>query len=329
MYTTYLDSSAADPERRRLLYDGDLFVIHPSDETRAFVDFTRSLVESAFGGRDPETAQYDMPVQDYVSLLAGLKPAFIHHPESKRHIQRILTSVDCDPMQVYFDVPRLRTSTSDDYLTTGIAYAFHPHRDTWYSAPLCQLNWWMPIYDLHADNGLAFHQQYWRHGVANGSEHYNYQEWNASSRQLAATMIGKDTREQPRPEEPLDLEPQVRVVCPVGGIVLFSGSQLHSSVPNTSGRTRFSVDFRTIHLGDARLFRGAPNVDARSTGTTMGDYLRVSDLSHVPDDVIATYMPGHPQQVQVDGVPSPLTAARPSWLAAAGLQGRTLDNVAI
>lgn len=306
MYTLYMDSTVSDDDRRGLLYDGDLFIIQPSDETRAFVDFTRSLVESAFGSRDPETAQYDMPVEDYAGLLASLKPSFIHHPESKRHLQRILTSVGCDPDQVFFDVPRLRTSTSDDYLTTGIAYAFHPHRDTWYSAPLSQLNWWMPIYDLQADNGLAFHQQYWRQGVANGSAEYDYQDWNATSRVVAATMISQDTRKQPRPEEPVELEPQVKVVCPVGGIILFSGSQLHSSVPNTSGRTRFSVDFRTVHLGDARSLRGAPNVDARCTGTTMGDYLRVSDLAEVPADVVSTYMPGHPQGVLAGGVPSPL-----------------------
>jgi hypothetical protein len=42
---------------------------------------------------------------------------------------------------VIFDMPRLRSSTSDNYLTTGIAYEWHPHRDTWYSAPQCQINW--------------------------------------------------------------------------------------------------------------------------------------------------------------------------------------------
>ena len=66
----------------------------------------------------------------------------------------------CDPERTYFDVPRLRTSTSNDYLTTGIAFAFHPHRDTWYSAPFSQINWWIPIYPVVADNVMAFHPQY-------------------------------------------------------------------------------------------------------------------------------------------------------------------------
>ena len=69
-------------------------------------------------------------------------------------------------------------STSDDYLTSGIAYAFHPHRDTWYSAPMCQINWWLPIYEVEAGNVMAFHPHYYSRPVNNGSNRYNYQEWN-------------------------------------------------------------------------------------------------------------------------------------------------------
>ena len=80
-----------------------------------------------------------MSVEGYDALLADLKPRFIHHPESKRLIIEMLIDLGCDPDKVYFDVPRMRTSTAKGYLTTGIAYAFHPHRDTWYSAPFSQL----------------------------------------------------------------------------------------------------------------------------------------------------------------------------------------------
>ncbi len=63
-------------------------------------------------------------------------------------------------------------------------------------------------------------------------------------------------------------------------------------MPNTTGRTRFSIDFRTVHLDDVEAFRGAPNVDSACTGTTMADYLRASDLEHLPDEVVAAYDPG-------------------------------------
>jgi hypothetical protein len=87
----------------------------------------------------------------------------------------------------------------------------------------------------------------------------------------------------------MELDPQIRLICPPGGIILFSGAQMHSSVPNTSGVTRFSIDFRTVHLDDAIAYHGAPNVDAACTGTTMNDYLRVSDLAHMPTDIIEDY----------------------------------------
>ena len=233
MTSVTIDSACTDDERREALYAGDLFVHTASPAIREFVAFTAEMVEDAFGGRDPETAQYDMDVATYAEILGRLKPAFIHHPESKRHLGAILVEHGCDPELTYFDVPRLRTSTSDDYLTTGIAYAFHPHRDTWYSAPMMQVNWWLPIYDVAPSNVVAFHPDYFDRGVANGSHRYNYYAWNRDSRAVAASQIGVDTREQPKPEEEIALDPQIRPVPPVGGMMVFSGAQLHSSVPTT------------------------------------------------------------------------------------------------
>ena len=93
---------------------------------------------------------------------------------------------------------------------------------------------------------------------------------------------------------PVELEPQIRPICPVGGVLMFSGAQMHSSVPNTSGRTRFSLDFRTVHLDDVVAGRGAPNVDSACTGTTMNDYLRGTDLSHIAPEIVALYEAGRP-----------------------------------
>jgi hypothetical protein len=289
MYAIHVDSTLDDDARRVRLYDGDLFVYSPRPSTLALVDFAAEMAADAFGSLAPETAQYEMPVEAYAALLADLKPRFIHHPESKRLIIDMLVDLGCNPEHVYFDVPRMRTSTAQGYLTTGIAYAFHPHRDTWYSAPFSQLNWWLPIYPISADNGLAFHPRYWYTPVKNSSRVYNYAEWNATSRKIAATQIGTDTRVQPKPEEEVELDPQIRPLCEPGGIILFSGAQLHSSVPNTSTKTRFSIDLRTVHINDAAAGLSAPNIDSECTGTTMGDYLRCSDLTHMPDALIAEY----------------------------------------
>ena len=289
MNAVYLDARMSDDARRRALYDGQLFLYSPTSASLELVGLARQMSEDAFSPLDPEAAQFSLPVEKYVEILAALKPKFIHHPRCKELLPQILAELGCDLARTYFDVPRLRTATSDGYLAAGIAYAFHPHRDTWYSAPMCQINYWIPVYDIEPDNAMAFHLRYWAHAVRNGSAEYNYAEWNRESRQNAAQHVKTDTRKQPRPEEPVELDPQVRLICPPGGIIVFSGAHLHSTVPNTSGRTRYSIDFRTVHLDDVLSERGAPNVDSACTGTTMADYLRGTDLVHLAADVISRY----------------------------------------
>jgi hypothetical protein len=287
--TVFFDPDVSDDARRKLLYEGQLIVHRPKPSSLALCEFAREMAEKAFAPLDPRQAQHHLPIERFAAILAELKPQFIHHPRSKQLIQQLLSEIGCDLEKTHFDVPRLRTSTHGGYLDSGISYAFHPHRDTWYSAPFCQINWWIPVYEIQPENVMAFHPRYWTHPVKNGSHDYNYQEWNRTSRRIAAQQVGVDTRKQPRPEEPMELDPQIRVVCPVGSILLFSAAQMHSTVPNTSGYTRFSIDFRTVNSDDALARRGAKNIDSDCTGTCMGDYLRGTDLAHVSEEIIAMY----------------------------------------
>lgn len=296
MTAILIDPSLSDRARRQHLFAGDVVVYSPSPQTIALCDFARTLIGEAFGSRDPELAQFDLSVEAYAAILAQLKPRFIHHPRSKVLLQELLRSLGCDEDKTYFDVPRLRSSTSGGYLTTGIAYAFHPHRDTWYSAPMCQTNLWMPIYAVQPENIMAFHPEYWDTPVSNSSANYDYQRWTATSRFNAAEHIGSDTREQPRALEPLKSDPDLRIVTQVGGMKMFSAAHLHSSIPNNSGRTRFSIDFRIINIDDAVDEAGAPNHDSFCTGTAMVDYLRLSDLARVDEEIVRRYMHGHPQR---------------------------------
>jgi hypothetical protein len=45
-------------------------------------------------------------------------------------------------------------------------------------------------------------------------------------------------------------------------------------------------------LDDVLSRKGAPNVDSACTGTTMGDYLRGTDCSHLPEEAMALYLDG-------------------------------------
>ena len=298
MHTVYFDSTASDEARRQRLYQGQLFAFSPRPSTTALVEHARRMIEEAFDGIDPLMAQYHMPVERYVEICAPLKPRFIHHPETRHLIRNILQEFECDLSDICQDVPRLRMVTSDGYLTSGVGYAHHPHRDTWYAAPLCQLNWWLPIYPIETENSMAFHPAYWSRAVQNGSSEFNYYEWNSSGRKDAAQHVRADTRKQPKSLEPVELDPQVRLVTQPGGVVLFSAAQMHSTVPNTTGRARYSIDFRTISFSDVLEGRGAPNVDSHPRGTSLRDFVRADDATRIPEEVAAKY----DSEVPSDGI---------------------------
>jgi len=288
----FVDAKMSDEARRQELYRGSIVMLSASPSALRLCRLAQDMVEAAFSPLDPLRVHESLTPAECARILAELKPKFIHDPLAKEYIRGMLTEAGCDLEKTYFDVPRMRTAFPGDYLKSGIAYAFHPHRDTWYSAPLCQVNWWMPIYEMNSDNCMALHPHYFGRAIRNGSSEYNYHRWNMESRYTAAGHVKADTRVQPHAEEPLELEPQVRIVSGVGRAYLFSAAHLHSTVPNTSNVIRYSIDFRTVHLDDVLGRTGAANVDSVCTGTTMGDYLRATDLAHLPEDALALYRDG-------------------------------------
>jgi hypothetical protein len=289
MHSIYYDWNGPETKRLERLYAGQLFVYSPKPSMIKLITHARNMIEDAFKPLDPRKAQFSMPVEKYVQICTPLKPGFIHHPDTKRILQEVVEEYGCDLETTYIDVPRLRMVTSDGYLTSGVGYAHHPHRDTWYSAPMMQINWWVPIYDIETEMSMAFHPEYFDKPIKNGSDEFNYYEWNAVGRKDASKHIKTDTRKQPKPEEPLKLDPQVRMVLPAGAVVLFAAAHLHSTVPNTAGLARYSIDFRTVNVQDVKEQRGARNIDSHCHGTSLRDFMKGTDLSRMPERIVRLY----------------------------------------
>ena len=91
-----------------------------------------------------------------------------------------------------------------------------------------------------------------------------------------------------------------RLITEPGGAQVFAAAQMHSTVPNTSGRTRFSIDFRTVNILDIQAKRGAHNIDSNPTGTSLRDFMKGKDLSRVSEEIVEAYdTPGTPDGVKV------------------------------
>ncbi|HSY20712.1 MAG TPA: hypothetical protein VK841_01275, partial [Polyangiaceae bacterium] len=283
MVAIYVDHALSDDARRRLLFGGALLLNSRSKATVALSNYASSMIVEAFAPHAPETAQDAMLVQEFVERVAPLKKAFTNGPRTKELIRDMLSDAGCDLADTYFDVPRMRVVPHGGYLNAGVAYAYKPHRDTWYAAPLAQINWWMPIYAVTPERAMSFFPEYWDKALRNSSCDFDYDEWCAVGRPGAVSQITTDTRKHPLPLEEVSTASDLRIGGMPGDMIRFSGSHLHSTFPNVSGVTRFSADFRTVSLEDLRTQRGAPNVDSRSVGSTLRDFISAKDFTSIPD----------------------------------------------
>ena len=265
-----------DVERRNRLYAGEIFVYDHVRSIAEFASFARGMLETALAPYDPRHVHEALTPHELAPRLGRLKPTFTHHMEACRLTISVLEELGTDLSDCHFDVPKLRTAYPARHLTKGIAYAFPAHRDTWYGAPQAQINWWFPIYPLHADNVMAFYPRYSSKPIANNSNEFNYYRRNVERKDVAK-FVDADPRTQPSAIGMSEQEPEVRLLPEVGGLIIFSAAELHATVSSPTSLSRYSVDFRTISRQDIEQGRGAPNVDGRCVGTSLRDFRRATD----------------------------------------------------
>jgi len=270
-----VDPNVSGDDLRQQLYSGNLVILTRLHALGDFVDYTREELTELFKPYDPEHVHEHIDPPDMAKILGAWKPRFIHAERSRKLVRAIIQEAGFPGEGTHYDLPKPRTSFPVGHLTTGVAFAFPWHRDVWYSAPAQQINWWLPIFPVREDNAMSFDLASFDRAVANSSDGFDYYENNAS-RLTTATQV---TRERQARPGALNHKPdQELVILPAPGeVLLFSGAQLHASTPNASGRARFSVDFRTVDVGDLMSGRGAPLADVYCTGTAIRDFINVAD----------------------------------------------------
>ncbi len=274
-------------------YDGALILLSPTSESLALVNWARALCEEAFYPLDPTTAQHDLEVARFVEIAAPLKPRFIHHPKTRELQKSYIRSLGYGSERTYLDVPRMRVVTSDRYLQSGIGLNLPPHRDTWWSAPPQQIQFWGPLFPMTRYSSMEFYPHYHRTPLVNTSSEFNIYRWNGTGRKNAAQhWRGEDTRGIPRPAGEVEHPGAVQIVLPVGGMVLFSANEMHATTLNITGKTRFSIDFRIVDVEHVRDAIGAVTVDNFSQGVALRDFRRVRDDADFPAEYIRQYDSG-------------------------------------
>jgi hypothetical protein len=284
MSSVIVDPALSSDELREQLYAGNLVILTRLQALREFVDYTREELTGLFRPYDPEHVHEHIDPPEMARILSAWKPRFIHAEQSRKLVRAIVTEAGFAPAQTHYDLPKPRTSFPVGHLTTGVAFAFPWHRDTWYSAPAQQINWWLPIFPVRADNAMAFDLASFDRAVPNTSDGFDYYENNAR-RLTTATGVTREAQARPGAVEHNAAQEVVILPAP-GEVLLFSGNQLHASIPNTSGLARYSVDFRILSVPDLTAGRGAPLVDVYCTGTAIRDFINVADESNLDEQMI-------------------------------------------
>ncbi|MEJ7599259.1 MAG: phytanoyl-CoA dioxygenase family protein [Kofleriaceae bacterium] len=262
---------------RRAVYAGDVFLGPPTPASQQLVATVRAALSLAL--ECAPDAIRDVPQQipnaELFARIGALRKELYLAPHYHAAVRDVIAAYGIDPARVAFDPLRLRVIQHRGHDNPLAAAVYHPHRDTWYAHPRALIAWWIPLDELSPEETFVFYPERFAAPVPNDSEIFDYADWVRDGWEL---KIGwqKLAAEAayPRAQPGADSGPPVGFACRAGDNLVFSGAQFHATLPQATGRTRYSLDFRIVDLDDHAAGLGAPDVDNRSRGSALRDYVQ-------------------------------------------------------
>jgi hypothetical protein len=268
---------AAEPldEARRAVYAGAVFTAPGCPESSRLCAALRTHARRALGGLALREA-HSLGSQGLYQAVSRARDAIAADASVLEAAAALARALGAREPGWVLDRPRLRAVGSGLWRDPRARRAYMMHRDTWYASPSAQINLWMPLLDVGPTEGFALYPAWFDAPIANDSAGFDYDAWSREvgfqSTSASAEASFPQALCAPPPRQAR------RVRARAGQVVVFSGAHLHSTMGHDSGRTRWSVDMRLVHTGDARAGLGAPAIDDASRGTTLGDFLPLEPL---------------------------------------------------
>jgi ectoine hydroxylase-related dioxygenase (phytanoyl-CoA dioxygenase family) len=263
-------------ELRTALYGGALFLLPATPASRRLVTEASARLETELDG-DMRTAQFRLSDEEFFRRVGALRKAFYAEEAFHAHVRCLLAEQGMDVERTAFDPLRLRAVTHRGFENPRAAAVYYAHRDVWYAHDQAEITWWIPLHDVTEEETFVFYPECFARPVPNNSELFDYDVWTQHG---AALRIGwqdpthGQTHLYPGQVGAFDPGRVLSFAASAGEILLFAGAHFHQTRRNSTGRTRYSLDFRSVDLSDHAIGRGAPNVDNRSTGSALRDFVR-------------------------------------------------------
>lgn len=265
---------------RAALYQGTVFKLPPNVVSLALVQELAALIDTELGADGPSReAQFRLSDGEFFERIGRLRKAIYTGERYHRAIDDLVRSCGFDPANMAYDPMRLRVITHRGFENPKAAPIYYAHRDTWYAHSQAEITWWIPLHDVTEEETFVFYPDWFAQPVPNNSEAFDYDGWTKHGTQLRIGWQNPDSGlKHTYPGQIGEFNPgrEITLSAKAGEVLLFAGAHFHQTRKNCTGRTRFSIDLRTVHLDDHAQGRGAPNVDNRSTGSALVDYVRRS-----------------------------------------------------
>lgn len=256
---------------RAAIYAGKVVRIPSTSISRRLVLEVWAALETEFGASTARRElQFKLPGDELYARVGKVRKRLSSEAAYQERLYELLAEQGFVKGEHAVDPVRLRAVTHLGHENPKAAPAYTAHRDSWYANPQAQVNWWIPLHDVTEADSFAFFNGLFDKSVKNNSGDFDYDEWMKT---VGWQSTSGKAAVYPSVQEELNAEDGVAFSAGAGDIILFSCAHLHQTIKNESGFTRFSIDFRTVHLGDHESGKGAVNVDNLSTGSSLTYYL--------------------------------------------------------
>ena len=255
------------------IFAGTVRTIGPTPAIDRLVAVARAAAEDAFCPHPPEHAEWTLPPPAFQDAARAAVSRFAEDPATRDAWLEIVGALGFAADALYFDRLKLRIQPSQPSHRGRRTSPLPPHRDTWGSNIAAQINWWGPVYPLADERTMWLWPGLFDRPVRNTSADWDLAVLRRLSMagQAGGYPLLPEAAEMPDRAmgQPVRIEP--------GQIIAFSAAHLHASADNTSGRTRFSIDTRTVWQSDLAAGRGAPNVDGAAPRVGWDLFQRLTD----------------------------------------------------
>lgn len=261
---------------RRGIYQGRLYKKPANRASTKAVADALNLLEDELGTIDVRHGWQNMSDDDFFTAIGRIRKQLFMQSEYRRNVVDVIDGMGLNPEELAFEPFRLRVIQHLGHQNPNARAVYYPHRDTWYAHPQCLMVGWLPLHDLTSQETFEVYPDWWNRKVPNDSEIFDYGHWVRDGWQLKIGWQHKASgisAKYPGTTENVEFGERVGFDCKAADNVLFSGGHFHKTREQASGKTRFSLDFRMVHLTDLQTGQGAPGVDTRCKGCAVVDYL--------------------------------------------------------